>query len=114
MAVAMAAIVCAGCSFAFTQAPPDPLPHRGPIRCTESLAAPAADTFGAAGAALASVGALVANGPSFFLGPRVAAVDAALFVAYGVAAIIGYRRTYACSDARDRLRAGGDATGAQP
>jgi hypothetical protein len=108
-AIALAAIVCAGCSFAFTQAPPDPVPRRGPIRCTESLAAPTADTFGAAGAALASVGALVANGPSFFLGPRVAAVDAALFVAYGVSAIVGYRRTYACSAARDGLHTGSDA-----
>jgi hypothetical protein len=100
-AAAAVALVCASCSLAFTHAPPDPVPASGPIHCTDSIAAPTADTVGGAAAALAGVGALVANGPSVFLGARAAVVDAALLVAYGVSAVIGYRRTYACGDARD-------------
>jgi hypothetical protein len=104
----MATLALAGCSFLFTHGPPEPLPGHGPIRCTESLAAPTVDTLGAAGAALASVGALAANGPSFFLGPRVAAIDAVGFLAWGISAVVGYRRVYACDSAHDELRAHGE------
>ncbi|HEY1552349.1 MAG TPA: hypothetical protein VGG28_31195 [Kofleriaceae bacterium] len=102
----MTALCSSACSLAYTIGPPDPLPARGGIGCTELPAAPIVDVLLAPVASLAALIAAVeiderARDPddSLFLA-SVLVVPAAFLTSAGV----GFSRNVRCESAKRELR----------
>lgn len=132
LAVSLALVVALapGCSWVAVHAPPRPAQPEAPLDCTESRAAPAADT---ALAVLSGIGAglgllvaatekscsdsgawgslfcMTSSERTALVGTSVALLAAG--VVFGFSAASGYRDTAACrADVRERRCADGDAT----
>jgi len=103
--VAACALATQGCSFVFVRPPPDSPVAGGPPRCTESRAAPIADTV-LAGAALAlfapSLGAALSCSPNCAenAGPALSILSGAVLLATAGSAIYGFHETNRCAEAR--------------
>jgi hypothetical protein len=108
-----------GCSLIFVEGPPQPLPYRGGIRCTEHSQAPAADvvlaiaaSVGAAFAAVHIWDSLVdsprgqCNGCVFLLpiAAAISATPALIPTPFVASATAGFLRESRCRDARAELR----------